>query len=191
MTKEERDITEEEMTDEKMTEEEIEKHANAFLEKVSPKIDLLLKEMRNEFLQRSLDRMKKNGVPPDRLYSDRWWEYIPDFDETRHWLTGLYNTPPVDSQVVICKDHPAVHEWMRAPGVFGVVLSIQPESVITLRDKNGDPILDKDGKQVRIPGIPRVEVAFPEDDYQHGLSFPADCLKMREDDEDAENTEEA
>jgi hypothetical protein len=108
-------------------------------------------------------------------YSEEWWEHIPD-EEPRHWLTGLYMSPPVNSKVVVCdKDHPFLEAWMRAPGVVGVVLSVQPESIIT--------ILGKDGKQVRIPGIPRVEVAFSEDDYEGGFYLPADCVKVLEDED--------
>ena len=112
------------------------------------------------------------------MSSDGWWEHIPEDDKTRHWLTGLYITPPVNSKVVISKNHPAADLWMTEEGVFGVVLSVWPPSLITPLDNKGLPILGKDGKQVRMPGIPDVEVAFPENDYEGGMYLPADCLKL-------------
>jgi hypothetical protein len=181
------------MTDDEryMTKEERRKFLEPRLAKARRRLELLRKETRNEFLQRSLDRMKKNGVPPDRRYSDRWWEYIPDFEETRNWLTGFYKVPLVNSQVVICKDHPFVDPWMREKGVFGLVLSIKPPKTITLVDEYGYDRYDKDGNRVRIPGISDVEVAFPETDYEGGLFLPADYLEMREYDEYDEHDEYA
>ena len=79
---------------------------------------------------------------------------------------------------MISKNHPAADPWMTEEDVFGVVLSVQPESSITLLDNKGLPIVGKDGKQVRMPGIPNVEVAFPEDDYEGGFYLPADCLEV-------------
>ena len=158
---------------------------------------ILLKNRRNEFLQESQERRKRLGTKEENMPSDGWWEHIPEDDETRHWLTGLYMSPPVHSQVVVCKDHPSVEAWMRKEGVFGVVLSVQPESIITLRDDQGNPIIGKDGKEVRMPGMPHVEVTFSEDDRtppQGGLGggfyLPADCVKVCEEDEEAEDKEE-
>ena len=112
-------------------------------------------------------------------YSEEWWEYIPD-EEPRDGLTGLYITPSRYSHVSICKDHPSVEAWMREEGVFAVVLSIQPPPTITPHDENDQPFLGKDDKEVRMPGIPLVEIAFPEEKYQGGRFLPADHLKVRE-----------
>ena len=152
---------------------------------------LFLKKRRNEFLQEEQGFMKMLGEKEENMPSDGWWEHIPEDDEARHWLTGLYKVPPVQSQVVVCKDHPFVEAWMREEGAFGVVLSVDPPSLITLRDDQGKPILGKDGKQVRMPGMPHVEVTFSEDDSRGGIYLPADCVKLREDDEDTEDYEEA
>ena len=146
-----------------------------------------LRKSRNEFLQESQERRKLLGKREEDMPSDGWWEHIPEDDNTRDCLTGLYDTPPIQSQVVICKDHPSVEAWMREEGVFGVVLSVDPPSIITLHDDQGNPILGKDGKEVRMPGIPRVEVTFSEDDSRGGIYLPADCVKLCEDDEDAED----
>ena len=102
--------------------------------------------------------MKEVGTKEDNRPSDEWWEHIPDFDfdKRRHWLTGLYMSPPEESQVVVCKDHPFVDLWMREENVLGVVLLVELESIITACDKNGQPIKGKDGKELRIPGIPSV-----------------------------------
>ena len=127
------------------------------------------------------------GRKEEDMPSDGWWEHIPEDDDTRDWLTGLYDTPPVQSQVVICKDHPSVEAWMTEEGAFGVVLSVEPPPLITPLDKNGVPILGKDGKEVRMPGIPRVQVTFSEDDPNAAFYLPADCVKLRE---DAENDDE-
>ena len=78
---------------------------------------------------------------------------------------------------------------MREEGVFGVVLSVLPESTATACDKDGKIIFDKDGKELRMPGIPSVEVAFPEYDYAGGYYLPADCLKVREHYEEAKDVE--
>ena len=176
-----------------MTEEELQQYFDAVMVKIGPELKRLRKERRDKFLQKSLEDMKKHGVPPERLLSDGWWHHIPDFDDTRSWLTGLYISPPLNSRVVVCKDHPFVEGWMRAEGVLAVVLSVQTPSVITLLDEKGKPILDKDKKEVRIPGIPRVEVAFSEDDYGAAFYLPADCLKVLEyeDDEDDEEAKYA
>ena len=144
------------------------------------KLGILLKQKRNEYLQKDQEFMKMLGEKEEDMPSDGWWEHIPEDDDTRHFLTGLYKTPPVQSQVVICKDHPSVEAWMREEGVFGVVLSVEPPSLITPLDKNGVPVLGKDDKQVRMPGIPLVEIAFPEEKYQGGRFLPADHLKVRE-----------
>ena len=106
-------------------------------------------------------------------------------------LTGLHITPPVNSQVVICKDHPLVDPWMREEGVFALVLSVQPSSTITPHDENDQPFLGKDGEEVRMQGIPLVEIAFPEDEFEGGLFLPADHLKVHEEDEDEEAEDES
>jgi hypothetical protein len=147
----------------------------------------LLKKRRKEYLQEEQEMWKRWGTKEEDMPSDGWWEHIPEDDYTRDRLTGLYDTPPIQSQVVVCKDHPSVEAWMTEKGVFGVVLSVQPESVITLRDKNGVPVLGKHGKEVRIPGIPRVEVAFSEDEPSGAFYLPVDCVKLREDAEDYED----
>ena len=178
MTDEE--MTEEDMTEEDMTEEDIKKHVDAMMVEAWPEMQRYMREMRNKFLQESQEELRILGAKEKNMDSDGWWEHIPEDDETRHWLTGLYIAPPVNSKVVISKDHPSADPWMTKEGVFGVVLSVQPESTIILVDTEGNPIYGKDGKQVRMPGIPDVEVAFPENDYQGGLYLPADCLKLRE-----------
>jgi hypothetical protein len=149
------------------------------------------KETRNKFLQEDQEELRKLGAKEENMDSDGWWEYIPEDDKTRHWLTGLYIAPPVKSKVVIRQDKtdPSLQDWMKAPGVFGVVISVWTPPTITPLDNEGQPILGRDGKPVRMPGIPRVEVAFPETDYERGTTIPADCLKIRADDEDAEDLE--
>ena len=171
-------MAEEEVPEEKRKEKEF---VDTLRAEAREEMKLYMKEMRNKFLQEDVEEMKADGVPPDELLSDKWWEYIPDFYETRHWLTGLYLSPPVNCKVVICKDHPSLYQWMREEVVFGVVLSVQPAETVTARYKNGLPIFGKDGKELRIPGIPRVEVAFSDNDYEGGFYLPADCLKARED----------
>ena len=111
-------------------------------------------------------------------YSEEWWEHIPD-EEPRDGLTGLYITPPLHSDVSICKDYGLLEPWMREEGVFAVVLSVQPPPTITPHDENDLPLLGKDGKEVRMPGIPLVEIAFPEEGYEGGRFLPADHLKVR------------
>ena len=59
------------MTDDEryMTKEERRKFLEPILAKARRRLELSRKGHRNKFLQKSLDRMKKRGVPPDRLYS--------------------------------------------------------------------------------------------------------------------------
>ena len=142
---------------------------------------LLKREDCDLFLKEEEEYRTKLGDP----YSEEWWEYIPD-EEPRDGLTGLYITPPRYSDVSICKDYGLLEPWMREEGVFAVVLSIQPPPTITPHDENDQPLLGKDGKQVRMPGIPLVEIAFPEEKYQGGRFLPADHLKVREENEDQE-----
>ena len=142
---------------------------------------LLKREDCDLFLKEEEEYRTKREDP----YSEEWWEYIPD-EEPRDVLTGLYITPPLYSHVSICKDYGLLEPWMREEGVFAVVLSIQPPPTITPHDENDQPLLGKDGKEVRIPGIPLVEIAFPEDEYEGGRFLPADHLKVREEDEDQE-----
>ena len=180
------------MTEEEITEEEIRKRFDPILARAGKEMQRRMKERRKELLQKSLEWMREAEVPPDRMLSDEWWEYIPDFDfdKRRHWLTGLYISPPEESEVVVCKDHPFVDPWMREEGVFGIVLSVRPGPRIIARHTNGEPIIGKDGKEVRMPGISRVEVAFPEDDYDGGLFLPANCIEMREHYESEEEDDE-
>ena len=163
-----------------MTDEEIEKLVDAEVAEAWPEMQRYFKERRNKFLQESQEELRRLGAKEENMSSDGWWEYIPEDDETRHWLTGLYMSPPVNSKVVISKNHPAVEPWMTEKGVVGVVLSVWPGSKITPLDNKGLPIIGKDGKEVRMPGIPYVEVAFPEDDYESGFCLPADCLEVLE-----------
>ena len=188
MTEEERDITE----------EEIERRLAPIAARIVASMQRYMKESRNEFLQESQEDLKELAAKGESMPSDRWWEHIREDDKTRDWLTGLYKTPPIHSQVVVCKDHPFLEAWMKNKGAFGVVLSVEPPSIVTAYDKEGNPILDKDGNEVRMPGIPRVEVTFSEDDRtppQGGLGggfyLPANCVKLREYDKDAEDYEEA
>ena len=186
------------MTDEenkevdKLTDEEnkeVDKLVDEAVASIWPKLRLKMKKRRNDFLRRSEERLKEwakeDGVELENPYSEEWWEHISD-EEPRHGLTGLYLAPPVNSHVSICKDHSFVDPWMREEGVFALVLSVQPPRTIIACDKTGEPILGKDGERVRMPGIPLVEIAFPEDEYEGGLLLPADCLKVREEDEDQE-----
>ena len=136
---------------------------------------LLKREDCDLFLKEEEEYRTKREDP----YSEEWWEYIPD-EEPRDGLTGLYVTPPLHSDVSICKDYGLLKPWMREEGVFAVVLSVQPPPTITPHDENDQPLLGKDGKQVRIPGIPLVEIAFPEEGYEGGRFLPADHLKVRE-----------
>ena len=186
------------MTDEenkeidKLTDEEnkeVDKLVDEAVASIWPKLRLKMKKRRNDFLRRSREQRKERAREEGRelanRYSDDWWEHIPD-DEPRHGLTGLYLTPPVNSHVSICKDHSFVDSWMREEGVFALVVSVQPPPVIIACDETGEPIVGKDGERVRMPGIPLVEIAFAEDEYESGLLLPADCLKVREEDEDQE-----
>ena len=150
------------------------------------RMGILLKQRRNEYLQEEQEMWKRWGTKEEDMPSDGWWEHIPEDDDTRDGLTGLYDTPPIQSQVVICKDHPSVEAWMREEGVFGVVLSVEPPSLITPLDKNGVPVLGKDGKQVRMPGIPRVQLTLSEAEPSAAFYLPVDCVKLREDAEDYE-----
>ena len=179
------------LTDEES--KEVDKLVDEAVASIWPKLQLTLKEMRNEFLRNAQEdrkeRAKERGVELQKQYSDDWWEHIPD-EEPRHGLTGLYIAPPVDSHVSICKNHPFVDPWMREEGVFALVLSVQPPPTIIACDNTGEVIKDKHGNPVRMPGIPLVEIAFPEEDYEGGLLLPADCLKVLEEDEDPESKHE-
>ena len=174
MTEEEKDITD----------EELEKRLQPIAARIRASMQRYMKETRNEFLQEPQEDLKELAAEGDNMPSDGWWEHISEDDKTRHCLTGLYKTPPIHSQVVICKDHPFLEAWMKEEGAFGVVLSVEPPSIITLRDKKDNLILDKNNQEVRMPGIPRVEVDFSEDDYGRGFYLPADCVKLREDDDE-------
>ena len=190
------------MTDEenqevdKLTDEEnkeVDKLVDEAVARIWPKLRLRLKNRRNDFLRRAEEQLKglakEHGVELQKRYSDEWWEHIPD-EEPRHGLTGLYITPPVHSHVSICKNHSFVDPWMREEGVFALVLSVQPPPTIIACENTGEVIKGKHGKEVRMPGIPLVEIAFPEDEYEGGLLLPADCLKVREEDEDREEEDE-
>jgi hypothetical protein len=141
-------------------------------------------------LARSITRSRDEFLIRERnfSYSNRWWDYIPeDEDKKRHHITGLYLTPVPGSKVSICDDYLTVQPWMRKKGVFRVVRGVMEPPTFTpiINKPNFDEkkkllnkkVIDTDGNEVRMPGIPFVQVSFPQDDYEDTYLIPANCLK--------------